>query len=436
MSSLLKNSFRNLSINPISLRYPILYLLVVLELGIYIYFFSEDSIVYFDSFQYIDASYLLSKGQLDVWRTPVMPLVLFLCRLIFGESVQFVWFILVVSISFLISVYYFQKLLSCYYSNFPRIIFYLTAFYGLFPGFSGFCAQILSEGLTISFLVFFLYSSVYIGKKGFPSISNVIWSAFWLFLMIYLRPVMLCIIPVWFFYWIWILVKWKKSVRLLLTVGLCFVTIIGSLVLYIGEMNRLYGLHTISQVSTINNYYLARENSLITGEDTTDKEFASFLDSVSQKSARHHTEVDWREFGYIKDSLKVHPRVFEEAVNNALSKDWFAFIRPVPKKLSLANYTTAFFPPPIPKGDLLLALLPIPIFFYFLTMIVTLAWLIKTRCDIRWWLCWLFSASVAFASIVGAPWDWGRLFTPAMPPIIVVVGGLLSWMRTHFRYVP
>jgi len=377
-----------------------------------------------DSDSYITASHILCEGQLDIERTPVLPLVIALSRAIFGEGLQIFGLLVIQSVVFLISILYF-KLTASNLIPHKRVVFWGSAIYAMFPGFFFYNKYVLTESLAVSFVVFFAWTLL--GRSpGRQKIRHVMLSSLWLFLLIYLRPVMLCLVPVFIIYWATVAIR-RKAFRLgsAAMASLVFTGI--SLMAYKAEIKRLYQIDSVSSVSVINSYFLAREARLLQPEFTDNPILKAHLDSVKDKEVRNFVYVDFNEFFAIRDSLGStgFPEL-EKTINRALKSNPAKLVRPMVDHLHYAELSPLF---NLPLDFHTNIVSHITLNFYFVFMAVTFLWLIVRRKGLEPWTMWLISAGIAGASVVGAMSGWTRLMLPGMSAAFLI----LMYMLAHWR---
>lgn len=232
-----------------------------------------------DTVTYVSAIENLFNFRPDLLRTPVYPLVISSFASFLGESGTCLGIYILQWVVFFISAIYFRKTAAILMPNSSRVIFVATSCYGLWQYIWGFNVCVLTESLSISFTVFFVWSII--KCLSAPSIRYFVISATWIFVIAFLRPAFIYL----FFVYAMILIvltfsKQRKSIVRPIIVGyMSFFCIIGFQVAYIKSMETNYGIRTTSVVSLTNNLYSLRECKAIKSKYAENAVLKNVIDS-------------------------------------------------------------------------------------------------------------------------------------------------------------
>lgn len=153
----------------------------------------------YDSPSYINAWDIISNGQIDITRTPTYPIIIGICKIMFGLYSYKYGIIAFQHLLFLISIYFFYELLIRLFDN-SKTNFWITLVYGIYPGIINWSNYILTESLAVSGIVFVLFYSIELYYK--INIKNILFYMFWLLFLIFLRPSFMYLLPVFLIAWI------------------------------------------------------------------------------------------------------------------------------------------------------------------------------------------------------------------------------------------
>lgn len=367
----------------------------------------------FDTPGYFEASELLEHWQLHQTRPPVYPAILLLLRHIVGEA-HLPEAIMGVQFSvFVVAVFYFSKIAKLVLQS-SRAAFWTTAVFALLPPFSiCFNRYILTESLTMSFVIFFVWTLLS-RLPELPRWRSALYSGVWLLVLIFLRPVMMCFIPVYIIFWGYVAWRWKQQAIKQMLMAFGMLAVCGSSILiYKHRLFVEYGLEGMSTAAVVNNYFALRDLHRLRPEHTDNPALKAYLDSICDTSPRtpDMRYPNWDEIWKIKSLSS--DQEFEDAVNKAMADTSFAYFRFA--KINLGYLS---------KHALLpgLSIIPLPInmscYLVFMTMaLILLIW--KCR-HIEPWILFLTSAAISGASTIGAMDEWTRLFYPGMPSALLL----------------
>lgn len=382
-----------------------------------------------DEDSYIAACGPLESGVPDRFRTPVYPAILCALRAVFGAgALPYAAAAMLASIPLLGS-------LCLRFTGSARVSFWCAAVFGLTPGIVCWYACVLTETWAVCGVTAWLWVMTR-DLPGRPRASSAVLGGVLLWLLIFLRPVMLCLLPVYALYWIW---RWASRGRRALRAGIAALAMTalcaGSVAAYRAMIYRLYGLRVISTVTLYNNYFTLAEAGLLSPGDT---EHAGLRGQI----ALHLADADTVCAAPLM--LDVHDVPEEEAVPYPVLESFIdGEIRS--HVVELAGYVcrramwlawpcTAVYE--CGRGPLLAfesMVLP-TVGQYLVFLALAGVFLVsrrcrRGRCPGGTWLLWLTAVAQVCAVLAGAYGQWARLLLPAMVPSIVLAGVMASQLR-------
>lgn len=212
----------------------------------------------FDSYTYYEAGEYLANGSLHYSRTPVYPLIIICLRAVFGSVLWAPVLMLLQYLIFLISGLALARIALKYISNY-KISFWITTIYLITPGFVGYTLYILTESLSISGIIFFIWFLAKDMPKP-PSSRNMLIACILLFILVFLRPIFIYLIPVVVIYAF--LIAWQYGLRgfkPVLTAVIMMFVVVTCLFGYKKAIAREYGLNSMTLISVVNNWCTARQ---------------------------------------------------------------------------------------------------------------------------------------------------------------------------------
>lgn len=395
----------------------------IVVLYAFIYQFRQE-LFYVDTKSYFDAYNIIKNGNIDDLRTPVYPIFIGIIHDIIGASYCNKAIMLIQMIIFIVSVHYFHKialLLKDY-----KISYWLTFAYGVIPIVNLWSTVILTESLAISGSVFYLYYTIYTLKEDN---NKAAWlSTFWMLILILLKPALTYILLVSFFVFI---ISYKNKVPYKNTI---LKGIIGCIIVsfvfcgYCIEMKRLYGTFTPSGVSIINKYMIKKELGIIDIKsiEKRDKEIAYDIKNI-EKSMSGDDDFSKALFILNKYGCKRMNEIIKSEDESFISS-----LKGLDKRIFLSSknsYNVVGIPPIISinfinpnMGTFFLLLI--------ITFFIIILYTYKTkRTPNIITLFFLFASGNITVSIIGAPEDYGRLFLPSYPAVLLLTGILIQMIK-------
>ena len=392
-----------------------------------------------DSYTYYYAVNQLNEGKVDFLRTPVYPLFLDLTLagdlhieepaatllpsmeqgMKLAEAVGYSPCIVYIlqNLIFLISLWCFYRV-SVYVARSRKVGFWLTLFFMIFSLISCEHCALMTESLSISGFIFLIYSACQVYR--FRSVMHAILTCVWTFLLIFLRPSFIFLLPILFVVSIWLF--WQKTCR-----KLAVVCLIGALVnatavfLYMQEFKKQYGLFAITAVSTINDYLCLHFYDMINPDEienaglsaseahfAQEKECASvtapLVDNAYRSKLFKHCGELVDEFGIVTLNQEANRLISSHLLKYIENKGIYCIVHaryPLIKRF---------------KGSLSLVGLNVGL-VYFLIAISGFLFVrdLVLRRKIAWYalLLWMITTSNLLVIIIGAPDDYMRLLLPS-----------------------
>ncbi|MDE6080549.1 MAG: hypothetical protein K2G35_10865 [Duncaniella sp.] len=400
-------------------------------------------IVGYDTASYYAAIDNLLAGRPDLWRTPVYPLILALCRSGGqalgggGEAWAVVqtaqWVVLFLAIPA------FRLAAARVIGPHPKAVLLATAVFALHPALLSYPDRMLTESFSISFSAFFVASFL---KGVTENRSASMWRAMgWLTVLVMLRPVFVCYLPVAAVAIVIYGVQCRHTCRRALRAAVAgFLLCVGVCAGYVAAMHRTYGIHSLTIVSSVNNYYLFWPKGMVVAESATSPEVAEAIRrNVKPPIGENYEDVclaGWedemaflREISpvsfesYINTMMKRHRDVVaEEAVARLTQKSWSYH-------LSSRDFVTKRL------GFKLPAIFSIAAGLLFLTitsLCLAVLWIRRRRVNVGVFITTGLPLVLMISTLIGAQSDYHRLFIPALPLFYLL--GIYCAQRVWTRF--
>ena len=382
-----------------------------------------------DSISYIDA-WEENYGFLDYTRTPVYPLFLGLCKILFGNSIFQYGVVILQAILFLISAKWFYYLITNLFGS-RKYSLIFSFIYIIHPSLNGWTLSILTESLSISMSVGMLY---FIVKSMDGGKIYLLYTTICVFLLIFIRPSFIYILPsMLVFYLMSIKVSFMKS--LIGIIGLLICTC--SQLLYMELYSGRYGLFTTTRIGINNQYVIARQYGYLDPAYSPSEDFGDYINqnikenglqsndltvlcNESHNATQHYKLQDISET--IKGSIIEHPE---------------KLLISICKRLYLTGTSSAFDCPQIPLSYLS-HMVGFCINSVFLLLILSIFVIIRelttdyhNACFMI--LLFLMILGNIFVMMLGSFNCYGRLFVPSIPCVLVLVSMLASRIYINLK---
>lgn len=389
-----------------------------------IYYYFNVINIFPDSITYLNYNKNIFKGEIDINRTPLYPY--FLKMVTFFSRTDSYLFNVVIfqSIISFISIFYFFKLCKNIYKN-RKIAIISSIIYGISPSLINWDCSIMTESLSISFTVIFLYFLLKYYKN--PSKVLSILLIFMCFMMVMLRPSFLILFILLNLIWIFMLFNNLELWKLFLFNVICGFFCILLLFQYCKSneiQNHYWG---ISNVIDVNQLPMVIKYGIY--NKSTDNEVIDMINSNINKDSTNP------EF-YSNTSSKIFssfsPNRIHFFITNSIIKNKVEFIKfSLLKLYTLGHiklaicYTTAkeF------NYKILKSIQHFNIFTFFdlyiliiVDLIINLFLWVKYKIKLLFYIVLDFIVIFQIATIiVGTPSEYTRILVPFMPILIILI---------------
>lgn len=398
-------------------RYRIIYLIAVVE-ALFCFIFpglvndDYDTWTYFDTWKF----YFLSRPEtfIDSYRTPVYPLFMSLTSLdglLPLTSIAFAQWIV-----FILIIPWFRRLAHMLVRS-ESITFWMTLFYVAYWGVIDVNYWIRTESLSQSFLILFVYYTIRAMRK--LEKKSLVWSAFWLLILVFLRPAFLYLPPIYIAVCLYIMARNRRKGLM----GLLGASVVCGIIYgYAAAFEHRHGFFAISDVSDYNNYYRLVQYDIIDASC-----FPSYLLPAMINTDSVPGDTIWT---YNIPSWIHHTTDFHEGVNANISKhkDEFAYatLWTFPSFWRCrANQCQYLY---WPVGMMLTLGMDTAAILVMIYLAVAILSMIRYRQVMPVPLLiggiWIAQGIVVW---VGAYWNFDRLMTPVFPMLILIFGQLCSF---------
>lgn len=399
------------------LRY--IYLFAIVNCLIMTYIFKVD--VSIDTPTYIDAWTMLQNGQIDKFRTPVYPVFLGVMNIICGDN--YLWYVVAVQhVVFLVSIRYLYVLMINTISN-QKIVFILILFYALYPCVATYNCCIATETFAVSCLIFLLYSiwGLYINRLY----RYGLYSFIWLFLLVFLRPAVIYLLPITFLCWSILAIKEIKFFNVSVLLGIAGSVVVSILLIaYMFMFKNTYGIFTPSGISLNNKYSIAKAAAVIDYDSIENDEIFSCLVNENNINA----------IGKEAENIinTVGMKGFSDLVDNSIRQNKEKYVLRLFQNIRNASDDNLFEPSyRIGYIGFISDIMGIKInILYFLFLLYTFILIRWMRChkEFAFFSCLLFMIGVSnyILIVIASPGEYGRLSLPAIPAYLIMIGRMLD----------
>lgn len=385
-----------------------------------------------DTLTYTDAADSLMAGNIDAWRTPVYPLVIWLCKAIAGNHYE--WLLATLQITaFVATIPLFHKSAKFAAGN-AKVACAATAVFAAIVIESGFCQFVLSESFAVTLTVVLIYFTTEFLRRPHTPLALAICAT--VLLIVFLRPAQIYVLPIAFFFAA-IAAMQRKQCRkpfVVIALGMCIIG--GILFGYASAFNRQHGVFALTCVNTYNNYYASRFEGILSPEAAADNPLlkADIAGVIDQNGLQ--TESDsacWDEVTSLisRHSLAVVNHMVDNAVNAHRQTWWTSVARRAASSAVDYRFPTSW----IPQFSQRLKPFSIPYLavyaLLFIFAVVAVAQLHR-KASARWYSLILLTAILGnmTVAIIGAKDDFDRLLFPSVPILILIVETILAQIIT------
>lgn len=391
---------------------------------------------YSDTASYIVAWDVISKFEIDMWRTPVYPIFLGILKTILGNDDYLFYGTIIQHFIFLISIYYFHQLSKGIIKSY-NISICTTAFYALYPCVSTWNCYMITEPLAIYGTIFMLYCAL----KAFQnnSIIHIIFYAFWTVFLIFLRPALIYILPVFFIGWILIYFKNQRMTKAVWG-GFCTILLSSTMMLlYCQCYYNKFNLFSPSGIGVINKYYIARLNGYLKPENTKNAELKIFLENtINIHGQKYSGGTDHDLYMETEEAIYTYGlKEISNLVSTANKTDYHSFLRGFSQRVHKAS-NDKLFETLLHKWknitDIFGVKLKIVYWLLIIFPIIILYWIYKKKSIpcfsiILYMLGW----SHLFLILFACQNVWDRLILPIIPVYLIMFGQLFNTVKLKYN---
>ncbi len=371
-----------------------------------------------DGPSYINAWEDISRFDINILRTPVYPLFIGICKVVFGETLGVNAVVVVQTIIFLISIWYFYKC-SMILTGSKVISFWATLIYAFFPHFLYFNIRIYTEPLSISGMVFLMYLTL--KALNSQSLKYPVWISLIVFFLLFMRPAFLFLIPIYIVGWS-ILFFTHKNQRKSCAAGLIGIAfIMFSMAGYAFAYKAKYGVFAMSNVSTINNYYVCRQYGILEANATDNPKLKEVIESFYVEHGHATEDCIYEEMDTLFLSGEYKLTDLNELVSNSMAMHKTTFAKSIIGRLYASRKHIAG---------------PLNIHAYLVFIVIAFFYIVYIaikRKSLPMVSTYLLSCYVGLflVSIIGAQAEWGRLTLPVIPCWLLLAAHFLSLFQRN-----
>ncbi len=374
-----------------------------------------------DSPSYVNAWEDVSHFDINIYRTPVYPLLIGICKMVFGEELMLDAVVVAQIIIFLVSVWFLYKS-SMLVTSSRYISFCATFAYAFFPDCRVYNTVIMTESLSISGMVFLMYLTLKALKS--QSLKYPVLMCLVMLILLLLRPSFLFLIPIYIVGW-GVLFFTRKSQRKLYGAGLIGISLVTlSLVGYACAFKAKYGVFGTSNVSIINNYYVCRQYGILEASVTDNPKLKEAVEKFYVKYGRtNYAEALWRETNLLFHSGDYELTDLNVLVGNSIAMHKATFAKSIVMRL-LESRTVYW-------G-------PVKLYAYLGFVVIALFYIVYVAIKRRTLpiiSTYLLSCIVVLyvVSIIGAQDSWGRLTYPVFPCWLLLAAHFISLFQRNLQ---
>lgn len=407
-----KNRYAN-SLTPVR-KLQIIFVVLMLLTILSGFSYSCDGVSYFSAWQ------VIKDGRPDILRTPLYPVFIGVLQDIFTEEYTLQAVCLCQYLIFFVTIKYFYRTAEMIIRP-GKIPFALTLLYIISPTTSAWCSVILTESLSISFIVIWVYTLAANWCKV-PDWKTSILSAVMLFMLYMIRPSFLYLLPVSIIYMIACCKKWgKKHIKTTLVAVVLPALMLGA---YIGVYKSAYGIYNVTCVHLVNQYHIMYDGDSADVSMIEDPGLRSAIIEYNESDTDYVTSFYRLVESQGLDKLEKSLVGVNTSDHTLLAKN---FIRHLYKMSVSYDSTGYMINPPFFFVTRLLAL---DGKMYLLSLLIFTIWIIAEMCSGRRYalhmVLYLIVAGCIVTSTIGADAEFTRLSAPCVPVIFLMYGLVLS----------
>lgn len=386
--------------------------------------------VHYDTDSYINSMKSLISGEPGCCRPPLYPaLIAFVLK--FGLAGDILLMVIQWAV-FVVAVHCFRLTLGRFVGS-KKICVVTTAVFGLAPCVVIFNCVELAESLSISCIVFLLYWVCGFVRR--PTVKSGAVCAIFVFVLIFLRPVFIYLLPVMAVFYVWLIFRGKAFRRgaSAAIAGLCIVA--GAVCGYMEWMRSAYGLRMLTYANLINDYFFARDSGVLVVDEVKDPEIKSMLICWGD-----WTPYNWRAVDECNVFAKsVGMKAVRDEIDDAIARHPDRALKALARRtVEFATYQLE----PLYCGgqmDRLASVMPVRLWIVYVALL--------GGCFVAFWYrrrlsrdrySFVVCIAVVLANLcvvlVGAMADWGRLMAPVYSCVLLLLAVSADRLREAFGY--
>lgn len=414
------------------LSYPVVFFLMAVELVLIL---STDfgGLNGGDAPSYIASATNLLQGRADLYRPPVYPAFIALCRMIFGQALEVKAMQVLQCIVAMLGAMCFIAVMRKFTFGKPRVTFWFTVFYALNPYLNLWVLFLMTETTALSGAVLLLYLMTR-DLPGPISGRTGLWGGVVLLLLIFLRPVLLCWLPVCILWWWWQRRAGGAGARNALWV--CAATAV-LLLAYCGWVKQTYGTARLSGVSAWNKTAMLTMGGILSPEHTDNPALKEEIETVYSWSDTMMTDpLIYVQWWHIDTTANIRIEEIDAAADRAIRENPGKVARFLDARVRyLAWNEPLLWEYWFPRFKVIKTTLNLRMPVYWAFLLGVGIWLcVQWRRRLRpggTWLCWLLCVSLMAAALLGAQNEWARLTIPTIPPAMLLIYQMASLFKVR-----
>lgn len=372
-----------------------------------------------DSQSYFDAWNTIKSGRIDIFRTPVYPILVGALTDLAGRHVGSIIVGVIQWIIFYFSIQRFRYISQSFIGK-SAIVLVATFLYAFWLTSLDYNNMIKTEPLANSGLVFLIFNIVRFWEN--PTYKRIMQITLWLIFVVFLRPALVYMLPLTAVYWSIMFFR-KRSLRRYVAgcfagVGLCGLLLLG----YVSLMKATYGVPLISSVSMINGLEdLAEIHNSLSVDD--------FENPVVRERYRHLLETECHSFathlklcntGDVASVYTEYKKIMRKHRDDVIRGIWIKWCMYLDYPL-LDDYHSKLTVGKVVKvvNVTQKVVVAIMVIYFF---VVLLPQFFGRGFDLNEWLLIAMVVSTIFVSVVGAYTHWDRLTYPTNWVVIIMAG--------------
>ena len=374
-----------------------------------------------DSETYLNYRANIFMGQVDCYRTPVYPYFIKLLNL-FGADNLFQNIVIVQSVISYLTIIIFYKTLRTFFKN-KKVIVSASLIYGVIPAIINYDKCILTESISISAFVLFIYFIVnYLNK---PTILKAILFTMYTFFLIMLRPSFIYLLPLVIMFWGFRIFIIRKELKNCLSgfaaSFLCILLILGYY--HLNYLNN--GYKRLTTVSIFNNLEIIIDYDIY--KNNNDSEITETIINFPPAKKKSRYGIAWTIYSqysderirkFITNCYFNHPGIYAKKTLEKIYNMGFESSSSIYAKTTggtLCGLTHAF------HYIFSISFFSIYILLLFDCICIIVLWLRLKKVPWLKIIIWSVITGQLVVYFIGGPMEPQRLFVEVLPFVIILI---------------